>query len=152
MINKDRLAVVIGKNGLTKKQLQYLTHCIIDIDSTTGDYTIHPQEEDMEQDSDLIKIYENMDIPIESQQMFKDSPNFGVWTAKKIIEAINIGFKPEKAFQLINQEFIFEMISLETAVGSSQKNIKRIKGRIIGENGSMRQAIEKYSTACSNSK
>ena len=147
MINKDRLAVVIGKNGITKRKIQYLTHCVIEIDSTTGDYTIHPQEGEMEGSSELEKIHEELDIPIDIHKIFKESPNFGIWTAKKVIEAINMGFKPEKAFQLINQDFIFEVISLEDTSGSSQKIIKRVKGRIIGENGSMRQSIEKYSTA-----
>ena len=32
-MNKDRLAVAIGKNGITKKKIQYLTNTIIEIDS-----------------------------------------------------------------------------------------------------------------------
>jgi ribosomal RNA assembly protein len=146
VINKDRLAVVIGKNGITKKKIQYLTNTTIEIDSTTGDYTVHPKEEDT-QDSEYDNLLEQLELTPKSLSIFKESPNFGLWTAKKIIEAINIGFKPEKAFRLVNQEYIFEMISLEDAVGSSQRNIKRVKGRIIGEDGSMRHSIEKYSTA-----
>lgn len=145
-MNKDRLAVLIGKNGITKKKIQYLTNTVIEIDSKTGDYTIHPQEKP-EEDLEFEKFLEQIDIPHDTLKIFKKSPNFGLWTAKKIIEAVNIGFKPEKAFQLVNQDFIFEKISLEDAVGSSQKVIKRIKGRLIGEGGSMRQSIEKYSTA-----
>jgi len=95
----------------------------------------------------LDKLPEQLNIPETVLHLFKESPNFGLWIAKSIIEAINIGFKPEKAFQLLNQEYIFETISLEDAAGNTQKIIKRIKGRIIGENGSMRQSIEKYSTA-----
>jgi len=145
-MNKDRLAVLIGKNGTTKKNVQYLTNTIIEIDSTTGNYTIHPQE-NPEVDPEFEKFLEQLDISPDTLKIFKESPNFGLWTAKKIIEAINIGFKPEKAFQLVNQDYIFERISLEVAVGSSQKMIKRIKGRLIGEGGVMRQSIEKYSTA-----
>ena len=145
-MNKDRLAVLIGKNGITKKKIQFLTNTIIEIDSTNGDYVIHPNQE-LEQDSEFDTLLEQLDITPEALLIYKESPNFGLWTAKKIVEAINLGFKPEKAFQLVNQDFIFEKISLEDAVGSSQRNIKRIKGRIIGEGGSMRQSIEKYSTA-----
>ena len=145
-MNKDRLAVLIGKNGITKKIIQYLTNTIIEIDSTTGDYTVHPQEV-TEVIPEFEKLFEQLNIPPDTRTIFKESPNFGTWTAKKIIEAVNIGFKPEKAFQLVNQEYIFELISLEDTIGSSQKIIKRVKGRIIGEGGSMRQSIEKYSTA-----
>ncbi len=147
MINKDRLAVVIGKNGITKKKIQYLTNTLIEIDSSTGNYTILPQEEMSDLEFDYDKFMEQIDISKETLKIYKESPNFGSWTAKKILDAINIGFKPEKAFKLVNQDIIFEKISLEDAVGSSQKAIKRIKGRIIGENGFTRQSIEKYSTA-----
>ncbi|MHA1453398.1 MAG: KH domain-containing protein [Promethearchaeota archaeon] len=145
-MNKDRLAVLIGKNGTTKKNVQYLTNTIIEIDSTTGNYTIHPQENPVV-DPEFEKFLEQINISPDTLKVFKESPNFGLWTAKKIIEAVNIGFKPEKAFQLVNQDYIFETISLEVSVGSSQKMIKRIKGRLIGEGGVMRQSIEKYSTA-----
>ena len=145
-MNKDRLAVLIGKNGITKKRIQYLTNTTIEIDSTTGNYTLHPQE-NIEIDPEFDKFLEQIDISLDTLKIYKESPNFGIWTAKKIIEAVNLGFKPEKAFQLVNQEFIFETISLEDAVGNSQKMLKRIKGRLIGEGGVMRQAIEKFSTA-----
>ncbi len=145
-MNKDRLAVLIGKNGITKKRIQYLTNTIIEIDSKTGDYTLHPQET-VEMDTEIEKFLEQMDISPDTLKIYKESPNFGVWTAKKIIEAVNLGFKPEKAFKLVNQDYIFETISLEDAIGSSQKMIKRIKGRLIGEGGVMRSSIEKYSTA-----
>lgn len=145
-MNKDRLAVLIGKNGITKKRIQYLTNTIIEIDSTTGDYTLHPQET-VEMDTEIEKFLEQMDISPDTLKIYKEAPNFGVWTAKKIIEAVNLGFKPEKAFKLVNQDYIFETISLEDAIGSSQKMIKRIKGRLIGEGGVMRSSIEKYSTA-----
>ncbi len=147
MINKDRVAVLIGKNGFTKKTIQYLTNTEIEVDSTTGEYSITPIEEKLDPISEIDIYLEKLDIKSDSLSIFKDSPNFGIWTAKKIIDAINIGFKPDKAFKLIDQDYIFEVISLENTLGSSSKLIKRIKGRIIGENGTMRQAIEKYSTA-----
>jgi ribosomal RNA assembly protein len=147
LINKDRLAVLIGKNGITKKKIQYLTNTLIEVDSTTGDYTLHPQETPSEPEFELENFIEQLDISPDSLKIFKESPNFGLWTTKKIIDAINIGFKPEKAFRLVNQDIIFEIISLEDAVGNTQKAVKRVKGRIIGENGSMRQSIEKNSTA-----
>lgn len=146
-MNKDRLAVAIGKNGITKSMIQYLTNTFIEIDSQTGDYTVQPQVEEITFNPELEKLQKLLDISLDTLKIYKESPNFGLWTAKKILEAINIGFKPEKAFKLVHPDFIFEKISLEDTVGTSQKAIKRIKGRLIGDNGSMRQAIEKYSTA-----
>jgi ribosomal RNA assembly protein len=146
-MNKDRLAVAIGKDGITKRKIQYLTNTNIEFDSKTGDYTIQPLEGPYESSPDLENFFDQLDISQDTLNIYKESPNFGLWTAKKILEAINIGFKPEKTFKLVNQDCIFEMISLEDTVGTSPKNIKRVKGRIIGENGIMRQSIEKYSTA-----
>ena len=111
-MNKDRLAVAIGKNGITKRKIQYLTNTIIEIDSETGDYTIQPSQEPLEISPDIENFYEQLDISPDTLNIYKESPNFGLWTAKKILEAINIGFKPEKTFKLVNQDYIFEKISL----------------------------------------
>ncbi|MBN2154975.1 MAG: RNA-processing protein [Candidatus Lokiarchaeota archaeon] len=146
-MNKDRVAVLIGKNGITKKKIQFLTNTQIEVDSTTGEYSIIPVEDQEDDTPEMQNILDQLDITPESLNIYKESPNFGMWTAKKIIEAINMGFKPEKAFKLINQDCIFEIISLEDILGNSQKTIKRIKGRLIGEKGIMRKSIEKYTNA-----
>lgn len=146
MINKDRIAVLIGKNGKTKEVIELLTNTEIEIDSKTGEYNIKPKEHNTSEKINLdVDIEEIFEEKISLDSVTVNDPSFSVWITKNIIEAINIGFKPEKALKLLNQEFSMEVINLEKVIGSSEKKLTRIKGRLIGEKGVMRESIEKYS-------
>jgi ribosomal RNA assembly protein len=126
---KDRLAVAIGKNGETKKFLEEQTGTQITIDSKNGEYTV-------EADPSVSLGSEN--------QEFND-PTIRVYTTQKILEAINYGFNPKKAIKLMDAEYVFELIDLELVLGHSNKKLKRMKGRLIGDHGKIRDALEKYS-------
>ncbi len=119
-IGKNRIAVVIGHEGETKKEIENKLGVRINLDSKSGECEILP---DM------------------------DSPNYtplNVYTAQKIINAINRGFNPIKAMKLMEETFELEIFNLFNILGKSDKRIKRIKGRIIGRNGEMRKAIERF--------
>jgi ribosomal RNA assembly protein len=127
-IDLKRIAVLIGKNGATKKKLEELTGTKIIINSTTGEYNIVVDQsaETKEKEDEL----EPMGIR--------------VYLTNNILQAINHGFNPEKALKLLDQEFVFEIIDLEKIVGHSLKKLKRIKGRIIGDKGKIRNSIEQF--------
>lgn len=111
-----RIAVIIGKNGATKKKIENLTHTSIEIDSKEG----------------LVHI---INIP--------DAENpLAVWKARDIIKAIGRGFSPERALHLLDDEAYLEIIDLTAIFGRNTNAIKRIKGRIIGEAGKTRRLIE----------
>ncbi|MHA1411052.1 MAG: KH domain-containing protein [Promethearchaeota archaeon] len=119
-VRKSRIAVIIGRSGETKKELEKKLGIKIELDSNTGDCEVLPD--------------------------FKN-PNYNplnVYTAQKIIKAINRGFNPVKAMKLMDEMWDLEIFNLQAILGKSEKRIKRIKGRIIGRNGEMRKAIEKY--------
>lgn len=162
-MNKDRLAVLIGKNGRTKQRIEKLTHTKIEIDSSTGEYSVNPHNTPIKKPNDeknsIGKDNEKADL-VDEYDLSEDEeinnsllenanfePSFSVWLAKNIIQAINIGFKPEKALKLLNSEFSLDVIPLEQILNNSEKRIKRMKGRIIGEKGKMRESIEKFSGA-----
>jgi ribosomal RNA assembly protein len=120
-IGKNRIAVLIGKNGKTKENVEKELGVIIDLDSKTGDCEIKPIIND---------------------------PNYNplnVYTAQKIVNAVNRGFNPIKAMKLLDETYDLEVFNLLSILGRSPKRIKRVKGRIIGRNGEMRKAIETYS-------
>ncbi len=119
-VQKSRIAVVIGKKGETKEEIEGSLGVKIDLNSKTGDCEIIPD--------------------IESP---KYTP-LNVLTAQKIVSAINRGFNPKKAMILAEEEYDLEIFNLLTILGKSEKRIKRMKGRVIGRNGEMRRAIEKY--------
>ena len=120
-VGKKRIAVLIGRNGETKKNIEDTLGVELIIDSKTGDCEIKPNLNNQN--------YNPLNI----------------FTANKIVTAINRGFNPTKAMSLLNETFDLEVFNLYNILGRSEKRIKRIKGRVIGRNGEMRKAIERYS-------
>lgn len=119
-VGKKRIAVVIGTDGEVKKEIERKLGLNIDIDSKTG----------------LVKIKPN-----------EDHPNYEPYnklTANRIIKAISRGFNPSKAMKLMDENFQLQVVNLVSILGKSDKKLRRIKGRLIGRNGEMREAIEKY--------
>jgi len=119
-IGKNRIAVLIGREGETKKEIEQKLGVKINLDSKSGNCEILPQPE---------------------------NPNYmslNIFTAEKIVKAINRGFNPIKAMKLLEENYDFVPINLLSILGKSDKRIKRVKGRVIGRNGEMRKAIERY--------
>jgi ribosomal RNA assembly protein len=119
-IGKNRIAVTIGKNGETKREIEESLGVKINLDSESGDCEVRPVIE---------------------------HPNYNplnIFIAQKIINAINRGFNPIKAMKLLDETFDIEVFNLYKILGKSEKKIKRLKGRIIGRNGEMRKAIERF--------
>ncbi|MBD3196909.1 MAG: RNA-processing protein [Candidatus Lokiarchaeota archaeon] len=119
-LNKSRVGVVIGTDGETKKQIEDKLGVEIIIESKTGDVEIKPDYESEQYDP------------------------LNVLNAKKIIKAINRGFNPVKAMKLADPEYELEIFNLISILGKSNKKLKRIKGRLIGRNGEIRKAIERF--------
>ena len=119
-ISKARIAVVIGKGGETKKDIEQRLGVKINLDSKTGDCEIL-----LDQNS-------------------PDNDPLNVFIAQKIVNAINRGFNPNKALKLLEETYDLEIFNLISILGKSEKRIKHAKGRIIGRNGEIRKAIERY--------
>jgi ribosomal RNA assembly protein len=116
-IPAERVGVLIGPDGVTKKNIEDKLSVKLQIDSQTGDVAI-----------DLSEKAEDPSM------LFK---------ARDIVTALGRGFSPEHAFRLIrDEEDILDIIDLRTVFGRSEADIKRIKGRIIGMNGKTRTIIE----------
>ena len=116
-IPKDRVAVLIGKQGEVKKRLESDTNTKVEVDSNEGDVFISG----------------------------KDA--LGLYTAREVIRAIGRGFNPDIARLLLKQDYIFEYMNLEDFTGKSKNSSLRLKGRVIGKEGKSRQIIEDLSEA-----
>jgi ribosomal RNA assembly protein len=110
-IPRDRIAVLIGKKGEVKQDLEKITKTNISVDSKEG----------------LVEI--------------KGSDALLLYSLKEIIRAIGRGFNPETAKFLLKIDYGFELIPLSDNA-RNQKDLLRIKGRIIGEGGKARKTIE----------
>jgi ribosomal RNA assembly protein len=111
-IPKDRVAVLIGKEGKVKKEIEEATECKLNIDSQEGEVQL------------------------------KGEDTLGLFTAREVIKAIGRGFNPEVALLLLKQDYALEMLSLGDYVGKSKHKMLRLKGRIIGEGGRARRTLE----------
>jgi len=116
-IPKERVGVLIGPEGRTKKSIEEKLSVELQIDSDAGDVTIIMAEK-----------------ATDPSMLFK---------AKDVITALGRGFSPEHAFRLIrDEEAMLDVIDLRSVFGKSEADIKRVKGRIIGMNGKTRRIIE----------
>lgn len=117
-VPRDRIGVIIGKNGKVKGEIQDKCNVLIEIDSKTGDAIISSQSEPM-------------------------STRMEPFKAVEVITAISKGFSPRRAYRLIDgDEDTFQLIDLRDYAGKSSNSMERIKGRIIGEEGKSRRTIE----------
>jgi len=121
-IPKERVAVVIGKKGKTKKEIERRTKTKIEIDSETGEVFITSTKE-------------------------TDDP-LAVWKARDVVMAIGRGFSPERAFRLFNEGEVLEVVNLtDIIIGNDKNALPRVRGRIIGRKGRTREIIEEMSGA-----
>lgn len=112
-IPPDRIGSLIGVNGSVKEFIEENCEVELEIDS------------------------ENGSVRLES----KGEP-FKALRASDIVKAISHGFSPQNASKILeDDELIFTIIDLSHLSGSP-KELARIKGRIIGKDGSTRELME----------
>ncbi len=112
-IPKDRVAVLIGKKGETKKRIEEELNVRMKVDSSSGEVIIETSNENADA---LIK-------------------------AASIIKAIGRGFSPDNALLLKNDDYALTIIDL-TRYASTKNALNRMRGRIIGKKGKARLLIE----------
>ena len=81
-IPKERIAIVIGKDGKTREDIESATQTKLTVDSQEGDIVIQGKD------------------------------GLGIFIAKEIITAIGRGFNPEIALLLKKVDYSFEIINL----------------------------------------
>ncbi|MCE4624330.1 MAG: KH domain-containing protein [Desulfurococcales archaeon] len=112
----DRLGAVIGEGGRVKRMIMDATGTRITVDSENGVVIVEPEVEGI--------------------------PPINVMRAAEIVKAIALGFPPEKAMRLAEEDQILVVVDLKQVVGDSPNHLKRVKARIIGEKGRARKTLE----------
>jgi len=112
-IPKERIAVLIGKEGVVKADIETSTHSKLNIDSEEGDVII------------------------------SGTDTIGMFSARDVVRAIGRGVNPDIALRLLKPDYCVEIINLKEHLGdASIKKLMRLKGRIIGAEGKARRTIE----------
>tara|TARA_B100001029_G_C15029725_1_gene436098 strand:+ start:722 stop:1471 length:750 start_codon:yes stop_codon:yes gene_type:complete len=119
-IPQDRIAVLIGRKGSTRKALEKATNSTLHIDSTSGDVSV---------------VWDDDFDPI-TRMKFPD-----------VIRAIGRGMNPERALQLLNDDHHLMLYDMREYVGKNANQQRRIRSRLIGRNGRIRELIEEHSGA-----
>jgi len=65
-----------------------------------------------------------------------------VLRARDIVRAIAIGFSPQDALQLLDEDYVLVIVDVRQAVGDKENHLRRGLGRGIGENGRARRTLE----------
>jgi len=117
-IPKNRIGVLIGKNGEVKKEIEEKSGAKLDINSNSG----------------LVEIDTNdIDDPLLSLKV------------EDVIKAVGRGFNPEKAMDILKDDIDFVLIDIRDWVGKSKNAVQRMRGRVIGRDGKTRELIEELS-------
>jgi len=113
-IPHKRVAVLIGKGGADKKNIEELSQAKLDIDSGSGEVTLIRNEADA----------------------------FTFYRLEKVVKAVGRGFSPEHAKLLLESEYSLDIINI-TDFGINSSRAKETKrGRVIGAKGAVRKFIE----------
>jgi len=65
-----------------------------------------------------------------------------VLRARDIVRAIAIGFSPQDALQLLDEDYVLVVVDVTQVVGDKESHLRRVLGRVIGENGRARRTLE----------
>ena len=122
-IPEDRIGVLIGPGGRTKREVRTRTGTEIEIDADDGEVRIAGP----------------------------DAEPLRAIKARDIVVAIGRGFSPDRAFRLLKENAYLEVIDIKFATGKREKDaLRRIRARAIGTHGRARSRIEELS-GCSMS-
>ncbi len=122
-IPEDRVGVLIGPRGRTKRELAEATGATIEVDAEDGEVTVSGPELDPA----------------------------AVLKARDIVLAIGRGFSPERARRLLREDTFLGVVDIKLAGGHRDKAaLRRIRSRLIGTGGRARSRIEELS-GCSMS-
>ena len=96
-----------------------------------------------EKTKSLIEEKLKVHMTIRENDVEIDGEGLELYNAKNIIKAIGRGFSPERAFRLLDENELLEIINLEF---SESKN-RTIRARLIGTHGKTRYIMERDSGA-----
>lgn len=114
----DRIGVLIGQGGETMREIEEQAEVRLDIDSESGNVRV-----------------EKVGDPVQGLK------------GPDIVKAIGRGFSPEDALSLLEDDMMmFELIDIEAAA-RNKNDLRRQKGRLIGEGGRTRELMEELTGA-----
>jgi ribosomal RNA assembly protein len=72
--------------------------------------------------------------------VIESDDSLNVYFMKEVVRAVGRGFNPSTASLILKKDYLFEVLDI-TEYGN-EKQVPRLKGRVIGTNGKARETIE----------
>jgi ribosomal RNA assembly protein len=117
-IPEERVAVLIGTGGRTKRDIAARTGTEIEVDAGEGEVRVTGPDDDPD----------------------------GAMKARDIALAIGRGFSPERALRLLKDRTYLGILDIKFTTGRHEKAaLRRIRARVIGTRGRARSRIEELS-------
>jgi len=117
-VPEDRVGVVIGPGGRTRREISLRTGAAIAVDTEEGE------------------------IRVESP----DTDPAAAMRARDIVLAIGRGFSPERSYRLLKENTFLGVVDIKLTTGHREKAaLRRIRSRVIGTRGRARARIEELS-------
>jgi len=117
-IPQERVGVLIGPEGDTKRRLQKATGTRVEVDSATGEVTI-----DESGASDPVMALK----------------------ARDIVHAVARGFSDERAFRLLDDDVYLEVLDIKD-FAHTKARLEQVRARVIGTRGKTRRLIEELTS------
>ena len=115
LVPHERLGVLIGEKGRTRRMIEKKTGLALIINSKTGEVTIERTDENAAM----------------------------AMKALDIVHAIARGFSPEHALALLAEDIYLSIVELQNLV-RNDKDLERQRARLIGTKGKARKMLEEY--------
>lgn len=112
-IPKDRVGVLIGREGRTKAMLEKRCKVKLHVNEGGGVSIVSPEEDGLAE-----------------------------WKAKDVVKAVGRGFNPKLAATLLKDDYVLWIVNLYDVLGRKDSDLRRIKARLIGESGKARRTVE----------
>ncbi len=113
-VPKDRIGAIIGPGGRVKQIIENKSNSRLDVDSENGTVEIIPGDD-----------------PV------------GAMRAADVVNAISRGFNPDKTFAMFDDDILMLDLIDISKYTNTQKELLRLKGRIIGKGGKTREITER---------
>ena len=120
-IPQDRVGVVIGPHGATRKVLEERSGLPILVDSEANEVSF----DDKAEGADPLMVLKMRDV----------------------IRALGRGFSPEHAMRLFSDDAYFELLDIHDYTGKNKGRVRQVTARIVGSEGKTRRIIEEQ-TRC----
>jgi len=117
----ERMGVLIGREGATKSNIESAFKVQLLVQSQSG----------------VVEI-----VPL----VGSEDPTT-ILRARDVVLAIARGFAPDRALKLIDDDIVLDIIDLRETFGKNDRDIARLKGRVIGREGKIRRLIEEMTDA-----